>query len=73
MLSCIQLFATPWTLAPKVPLSTEFPGKEYWSVLPFPPPGDLSNPGIKPPSLMSPLQHWHSDSLPLCHLGIQED
>ena len=29
------------------PLSTRFPRKEYWSGLPFPSPGDLSNPGIK--------------------------
>jgi len=28
--------------------------QEYWSMLPFPPPGDLPDPGIKPTSLMSP-------------------
>ena len=31
-----------------------FPRQEYWSGLPFPSPGDLPNPGIKPMSLMSP-------------------
>ena len=29
-------------------MSMGFPRQEYWSVLPFPPPGDLTNPGIKP-------------------------
>ena len=38
--------------------------KEYWSELPFPPPGDLPDPGIKP--ISSALQ---ADSLPLGHLG----
>ena len=36
------------------PLSMGFSRQEYWSGLPFPPPGDLPNPGIKPISLMSP-------------------
>ena len=36
---------TPWTVAHQAPLSMEFPRQEYWSGLPFPPPGDLSNPG----------------------------
>ena len=31
-----------------------FPRQEYWSGLPFPPPGDLPNPGIEPVSLGSP-------------------
>ena len=46
--------ATPLTVACQVPLSMGFPRQEYWSELPFPPPGDLPNPGIKPASLMSP-------------------
>ena len=33
---------------------TEYSREEYWSGLPHPPPGDLSNPRIKPMSLMSP-------------------
>jgi len=37
-------FATPWTVARQGPLSMEFPGQEYWSGLPFPPPGDLPDP-----------------------------
>ena len=45
------ILATPWTVARQAPLSTEFSGQEYWSGLPFPPPGDLSNPGIELESL----------------------
>ena len=40
----------PWTVACQAPLSTGFSTQEYWGGLPFPPPGDLSNPGIKPAS-----------------------
>ena len=50
MLCCVQLFATPWTVAHWAPLSMGFPSQEYWSGLPFPSPGDLPNPGIKPKS-----------------------
>ena len=50
MLSCVQLFATPWTVAHQAPLSMAFPRQEYWSGLPFPPPGDLPDPGIEPAS-----------------------
>ena len=42
--------ATPWTVARQAPLPTEFSKHKYWSVLPFPSPGDLPNPGIKPRS-----------------------
>ena len=41
--------------------------QEYWSGLPFAPPGDLPDPGIKPLSLA--LLHWQVDSLPRSHLG----
>ena len=51
--SCVRLFATPWTVAHHAPLSMGFPRQEYWSGVPFPPPGDLPNPGIKPGSLVS--------------------
>ena len=40
--------ATPWTVAYQAPLSMEFPRQEYWSGLPFPFPGDIPDPGIKP-------------------------
>ena len=49
-----QLFATPWTVACQTPLSMEFFRQEYWSRLPFPPPGDLPDPGIEPWSPESP-------------------
>ena len=44
MLSCVQLFATPWTVAHQAPLSMEFSRQEYWSGLPCPCPEDLSQP-----------------------------
>ena len=49
--SCVRLFATPWAVAHQAPLSMEFSRQELWSGLPFPSPGRLSNPGIKPRSL----------------------
>ena len=49
-LSCVQLFATPWTVAYQGPPSMGFSRQEYWSGLPFPPPGDLPDPGIEPGS-----------------------
>ena len=48
--SRVQLSVTLWTVASQAPLSMAFPRKEYWSGLPFPSPGDLLNPGIKPMS-----------------------
>ena len=42
------------TVAHQAPLSMGFSGQEYWSGLPFPPPGDLPDPGIEPVSLKSP-------------------
>ena len=42
--------ATPLTIAHQASLSTEFPRQEYWSVLPFPSPGDYLDPGIEPTS-----------------------
>ena len=50
LLSCVQLFVTPWTIDHQAPLSMGFFRQEYWSGLPFLPPGDLSDPGIKPMS-----------------------
>ena len=47
-LSCVWLFVTPWTVAHQAPLSMELSREEYWSRLPFPSPGDLPDPRIKP-------------------------
>ena len=48
--SCVQLFATPWTVTYQAPLSMGFSRQEYWSGLPFPSPGDLPDPGTEPVS-----------------------
>ena len=53
LLSCSVVsnsFVTSWTVAHQAPLSMRFPRQEYWSRLPFPSPGDLPDPGIKPTS-----------------------
>ena len=65
-LSHVLLFATPWTIAHQVPLSMEFSRQEYWRGLPFPSPGDLPHPEIKPrpPAL-------HTGLLPSKPLDIQ--
>ena len=47
-LNCVQLFATPWTVAYQAPQFMEFSRQEYWSGLPFPSSRDLSDPGIEP-------------------------
>ena len=57
--SCVWLFATPWTVTHQAPLYMGFSRQEYWSELPFPSPGNLSDPGIEPRS--PALQ---ADSLP---------
>ena len=54
VLSHVQLFVTPWTIAGRAPLSMEFSRQEHQSRLPFPTPGDLPDPGIEHESLESP-------------------
>ena len=44
---------TPWTVAHQAPLSVGFSRQEYWSGLPFLPPGDLPDPEIEPVALLS--------------------
>ena len=58
-LSCVRLFATPWTVAYQAPLSVGFFRQGYWSGLSFPSPGDLPNPGFE---LGSPA--LQADALP---------
>ena len=60
-LSHVQLFAILWTVAFQAPLSMEFSRPEYWSGLPFFPPGNLPDLGIKPASPVSPA--LQADSL----------
>ena len=50
----VRLFATTWTVACQDPLSMQFSRQEYWSGLPFPPPGDLPDPETEPLSFASP-------------------
>ena len=56
--------ATPSTTICQAPLSVGFPSQEYWDGLPFSPPGNLPDPGVKPSS--PALQ---ADSLPLSYQG----
>ena len=67
VLSHVQLFTTPWTVACQAALSMEFSRQEYWSGLPFPSPGIFPAQGSNL-SLLH-LLDWQVDSLPLSHLG----
>ena len=76
MLIHFQLFMTPWTIAHEAPLSIGLSWQEYRSGLPFSPPGDLPNTGIKPGSPESPAFFaLQVDSLSLSHQGspIKQD
>ena len=65
--SRVQPFATLWTVAPQAPQSMGFSRQEYWSGLPYSPPGSLPGPGIK---LISPASSAsQEDSSPLSHGG----
>ena len=67
MLTHVQVFAAPWTIARQVPLSMEFSRQEYWNGLPFPSPEDLPDPEIKTPSLVFPALQANSYCLnPVC-------
>ena len=72
--SHVQLIVATYTVAHQVPPSMGFSGQEYWSGLPYSPPGGLSNSGIEPMSPKAPA--LQADSLPLSHkrspiLGIE--
>ena len=67
--SVAQSCPTPviaWTR--QAPLSMGFPKQEYWSGLPFPPPGDLPDPGIELTSLVSPalVGRFFTTEQPMC-------
>ena len=79
--SHVQLVETPWIVARQAPLSMEISRQEYWNGLPFPPPADLPDPGIKPgsptlqadPLLTEPLgkpTSWGIRSA-YCHLRVK--
>ena len=67
ILSPVSLFATSWTVAHQAPLSLVFSRQEHWIGLPFPPPGDLPDPGIQPRSLVSPELAGGSDGKESAH------
>ena len=50
MCSVLSDSMTPWTVVHQAPLCMGFSRQEYWNGLPFPPPGDLPDPGIEPGS-----------------------
>ena len=68
LLSRVQHFANPWTRgACQALLPMGFSRQKYWSGLPFPPAGDIPNPGIKPMPPTAPA--LQADSLPLNRCG----
>ena len=72
VLSCLShvwLLANLWTVAHQAPLSMEFSRQESWTGLPFPAPGDLPPPGIKPTNPMPPA--LLADSLLLSYREAQ--
>ena len=68
--SCVQFFATLWTVAYQDPPSMGFSRQEYWSEVPFPSPGDLPNPGMESWSPVSPV--LQADALPSEPPGMLE-
>ena len=79
VLSHVWLLATPCTVAHQDPLLMQFSRQEYWSGLPFPPPGDLPDPGFgpEPPALAGgffttePLEKPLALALENCYRDIQ--
>ena len=61
LLSRVQLFETPWTVAHQAPPSMGFSRQEYWSGLPFPSPGDLPDPGFELVSSMLQVEDLPSE------------
>ena len=76
LLSSVQLFATPWTVAHQAPPTMGYSRQECRSGLPFPSAGDLPDPGIEPTSPTFPTQglnpglpHYRQALYPLRHQG----
>ena len=74
---CAQPYLTlcdPWTVACQTPPSMGFFRQEYWSRLPFPPPGDLPDPGIQlasPASQVLAGRFFTTEPLGMPHISIQ--
>ena len=71
VLSHVQLFVIPWTVACQTSPSMRFSRQEYWSGLPFHTSGDLPEPGISDTSYVSCID-WQVDSLLLSHPGSHQ-
>ena len=69
--SCLTL-CDPWTVVHQAPPSMGFSRQEYWSGLPFPPPGDLPNPGIEPrsPTLQADALTSAPPEKPFCFFNL---
>ena len=67
VLSHVQPFVVPSTVAHEAPLSMKFSRPEYWRRLLFPPAGDLPDPGIESVSPVSCTGRWIHYRL--CHQG----
>ena len=77
LLSCVQLFVTPWTVAWQALPSMGFSRQEYWSGLLFPSAGDVPDPGIEPVSFTPPAlaggffttsATWEASDVDICIL-----
>ena len=66
LFSHVWLLVIPWTVVHQAFLSVGFSRQEYWNGLPYPPPGDLPNPGTEPTSPAAPLLQAEST---LSHRG----
>ena len=74
LLNHVRLFATPWTIALQAPLSMGVARQEYWSGLPFTPPGDLPDPGIKfvSPALAGEIFTAEPPGNPKCKIHVRK-
>ena len=72
LLSCVRLFAIPWSVTYQAPPSMEFSRQEYWSGLPFPSPGELPDLWIEPrsPALQADALLSELPGKPLPYLTI---
>ena len=75
-LNRVQFFPTPWTITHQTPQSMEFSRQEYWSGMPFLPPGDLPDPGIEPQSPVLQADTLPSEppgkcAIALCHTLVK--
>ena len=72
LLSCVQLFATPWAAAHQAPPSMGFSRQEYWSGLPLPSLPDMVNMVQLFESVQPLLQKGHMKNLLICFIYLVE-